>query len=61
MNKTIVMTIASLILPLVSNRACVAAEMGPEERAIRKDAKEFADAYNQGNAEAVASQWTKDG
>jgi uncharacterized protein (TIGR02246 family) len=61
MNKTIVMTTAALVLGLVGNRASVAAEMGPEERAIRKDAKEFADAYNQGNAEAVASQWTKDG
>jgi uncharacterized protein (TIGR02246 family) len=61
MNKTIVMTTAALVLGLVGNRASVAAEMGPEERAIRKDAKEFSDAYNQGNAEAVASQWTKDG
>jgi uncharacterized protein (TIGR02246 family) len=61
MNKTIAMTIAALLLGLVCNRASVAAEMGPEERAIRKDAKDFADAYNQGNAEAVAAQWTKDG
>ena len=61
MNKTIVMTIAALVLSLVCNRASVAAEMGPEERAIRKEAKEFADAYNQGKAEAVAAQWTKDG
>src|SRR6478672_7461495 len=61
MNKTIVMTTAALVLSFVGNRASLAAEMGPEERAIRKEAKEFADAYNQGKAEAVAAQWTRDG
>jgi uncharacterized protein (TIGR02246 family) len=61
MNKTIVMTTAALVLSVVCNRASLAAEVGPEERAIRKEAKEFADAYNQGRAEAVAAQWTKDG
>jgi uncharacterized protein (TIGR02246 family) len=61
MNKTIVMISVALTLALVSSCFSFAADMGPEERAIRKDAKEFADAYNQGNAEALASQWTKDG
>jgi uncharacterized protein (TIGR02246 family) len=61
MNKTIVMTTAAVILGFLGSHACVAAEMSPEERAIRKDAREFASAYNDGDAEAVASQWTKDG
>src|SRR3954469_3335643 len=61
MNKSIVMVNAALIISLVATGASVAAEMGPEERAIRREAKEFADAYNQGKAEAVAAQWTRDG
>jgi len=61
MNKKFVVKSAALVLSLVGWGASVAAETGPEERAIRKEAKEFADAYNQGKAEAVAAQWTKDG
>src|SRR6476660_9895900 len=60
MSKTISTTAAALVFSLISG-ASIAAEMGPEERAIRKEAQGFADAYNQGKAEAVAAQWTKDG
>jgi uncharacterized protein (TIGR02246 family) len=52
---------ASAFFMLIIPSFIRAAEMGPEERAIRKEAKEFADAYNQGKADVVASQWTKDG
>jgi uncharacterized protein (TIGR02246 family) len=45
----------------MGNHALIAEEIGPEESAIRKEAKEFAEAYNQGKAEALAAQWTKDG
>ncbi len=61
MNKSIFIASTVLLVAGMGNRALVAAEMGPEERAIRKEAKEFADAYNQGKADAVAAQWTKDG
>src|SRR5262245_10157683 len=52
---------ASVFFMLIVPGLIKAAEMGPEERAIRREAKEFADAYNQGKADVVASQWTKDG
>ena len=61
MSKKLAMTAAALVLGLIGSGASIAAEMGPEERAIRKEAQEFADAYNQGKAEAIAAQWTKDG
>ncbi len=61
MNKSACIVIASLVVSVLCNQAVDAAETRPEERAIRNEAKEFADAYNQGNAEAVAAQWTKDG
>jgi uncharacterized protein (TIGR02246 family) len=61
MNKSIVMINAALVMSLVATGASIAAEMGPEERVIRREAQEFADAYNHGKAEAVAAQWTKDG
>ncbi len=61
MNKSLFMTSAALVLSVVCNRMLIAAEAGPEERAIRKAANEFVDAYDQGNAEAVAAHWTKDG
>jgi uncharacterized protein (TIGR02246 family) len=38
-----------------------AGEMTAEEQAIRNSAKEFVDAYDHGNGEAVAAQWTTDG
>jgi uncharacterized protein (TIGR02246 family) len=60
MKQQIVFTSALFLLSAVAGRI-IAAEMGPEERAIRREAKEFADAYNEGKADVVASQWTKDG
>jgi uncharacterized protein (TIGR02246 family) len=59
MKNRVVAAIAFLIL--IVTGMIKAAEMGPEERAIRREAKEFADAYNQGKADVIASQWTKDG
>jgi uncharacterized protein (TIGR02246 family) len=61
MNKSIFIVSAVLMFVGTGHPALVAAETGPEERAIRKEAKEFAEAYNQGKAEALAAQWTKDG
>lgn len=60
MKKRIVFAAALFLLSTVAG-AVEAAEMGPEEQAIRQEAKEFAAAYNQGKADLVASQWTKDG
>lgn len=61
MNKPILTKAIALVVCLTGIVRSGAAETGPEERAIRREAKEFADAYNQGKAEAVAAQWTKDG
>jgi uncharacterized protein (TIGR02246 family) len=61
MKASILASTATLILAAMLNSVVVAAEMSPAEQAIRKEAKEFADAYNRGNAEAIAAQWTKDG
>src|SRR4051812_23262939 len=38
-----------------------AGETTADEQAIRDSAKEFVDAYDHGNAEAVAAKWTTDG
>ena len=38
-----------------------AAENTAVDGAIRRSAQQFADAFNRGNAEAVADQWTSDG
>jgi uncharacterized protein (TIGR02246 family) len=38
-----------------------AAENTAVDGAIRRSAQQFADAFNRGNAEAVAAQWTTDG
>lgn len=35
--------------------------MSPAESAIRQSAKEFVDAYNHADADALAAQWTEDG
>ena len=61
MTNSILMTTVALLLAVIWCRESVAADMGPEERAIRQEAKDFANAYNQGKAEAVAAQWTNDG
>ena len=61
MKKMIAITSAALALCLLTTSASTAADPGPEERAIRREAQEFADAYNQGKADLIAAQWTKDG
>jgi uncharacterized protein (TIGR02246 family) len=40
---------------------CRAADTGPEESAIRQAAKAFVDAYDKGDANAVAAHWATDG
>ncbi len=61
MNKTVVITSAILTLSFIAASASTAADMSAEERAIRREAQEFADAYNQGKPDAIAAQWTQDG
>jgi uncharacterized protein (TIGR02246 family) len=61
MKKSIFIASAVLMFLGMGNHASVGVEIGPEERAIRKEAREFAEAYNQGKAEVLAAQWTKDG
>ncbi len=46
-----------LICPQISR----AAETSAEENAVRQTAKAFVDAYDRGDAEAVAALWTEDG
>ena len=46
---------------LASCKLAYAADNSGAEDAIRKSAKEFTDAYDRGDANAIAAQWTKDG
>jgi uncharacterized protein (TIGR02246 family) len=61
MSKSVFFAFATFILSVACNRTLIAAEAGSEERAIRRAAKAFSEAYDQGNADAVAAHWTKDG
>ncbi len=61
MNKTITITSVLLAFTIITASKSVAANIGPEEQAIRREAQEFADAYNQGKPDAIAAQWTQDG
>jgi uncharacterized protein (TIGR02246 family) len=49
-----------LISPAYCNSALAAEGTGAED-AIRRSAKDFTDAYDRGDADALAAQWTKDG
>src|SRR4051812_5034494 len=53
--------LALLVVAGQSQSVLRAGDMTAEEQAIRNSAKEFADAYDHGNAEAVAAKWTTDG
>jgi uncharacterized protein (TIGR02246 family) len=61
MSKSTFVASTVFLVIAIGSQTTFAAEMSPEERAIRKEAKDFADAYNQGKADDVAAQWTKDG
>lgn len=53
--------ITTLVISLILAQAMRAAETTAEENAIRQSAQKFVEAYDHGNAEAVAAQWTPDG
>ena len=52
---------AVLLIGVSWQQAARAAESTAAEDAIRRSAKAFVEAYDHGNAEAVAAQWTPDG
>ena len=52
---------AIFLVALASCKFALAAENSGAEDAIRKLANEFTDAYDRGDADAIAAQWTKDG
>ncbi len=61
MNKPILITTALVAVSAVCARPVASAVVSPAEQDIRKAAEDFADAYNKGDAKAVAAHWTKDG
>jgi uncharacterized protein (TIGR02246 family) len=60
MNKLTLIIITSLAATATCCCPLMAAEVSPDEQAIRQAAKDFADAYDKGDAKAVAAHWTKD-
>jgi uncharacterized protein (TIGR02246 family) len=61
MKKTLILISGTLVASVVGYQALNAAEMSAAEKAIRQAADAFADAYNRGNADAIAARWTPDG
>lgn len=54
-------SLALVALCSLSDKVVRAAEPSPEEKAVRQTAQAFTDAFNKGDAQAVAALWTADG
>jgi uncharacterized protein (TIGR02246 family) len=60
MRKCVLVISAILFLTAIHSQLFAAADSNAE-RAIRQSAKDFVDAYDRGDANAIAAQWTEDG
>src|SRR5690349_12112600 len=61
MKRLILLVGVILLNAFASATIAFTADNTGAEDAIRKSAKEFAEAYGRGDADALAAQWTKDG
>ncbi|MCI0333435.1 MAG: SgcJ/EcaC family oxidoreductase [Planctomycetes bacterium] len=60
-NPILTLCFAYLVGTAIIGHTTRAAEASPEENAVRQTAKAFADAFNKGDAKAVAALWATDG
>ena len=61
MKRVLFLSCAALVVSAGLIYSAEAAETTAAEDAVRKSAQEFVAAFDQGNAEAIAAQWTPDG
>jgi uncharacterized protein (TIGR02246 family) len=60
-NKYVTLCFALFASTVIAAQWARAAEAGPDETDIRQSAKAFTDAFDKGDADAVAALWTPDG
>jgi uncharacterized protein (TIGR02246 family) len=61
MKRLILNVVAIFLVSIACCQIALAADSACAEDAIRQSAKDFTDAYNRGDADAVAALWMKDG
>jgi uncharacterized protein (TIGR02246 family) len=61
MKRLIFNVVAISLVSIACRQVAVAADSTSAEGAIRQSAKDFTDAYDRGDADALAAQWMKDG
>ncbi|HEX4415195.1 MAG TPA: SgcJ/EcaC family oxidoreductase [Lacipirellulaceae bacterium] len=61
MKRLLFEVVAIFLVAFAHSNFAFAADNTGVEDAIRKSAKEFTDAYDRGDADTIAAQWTKDG